>query len=379
MAEPLTSSDIIRENLGFGPSTTDEKRRAAAAGISPLGTMERERFERGAGLSPMASTTEREAWVAAEVQAGKRDPMELPKDYGGLGERPEATTRRGFRMQQEWDKQYEMMMEQQKVARETEDNAKRLEILQRDQQLQESDFYYNRGLKEAEQKLQAQQRSEAMSLVAGLNNLDPRDPEYREKRGKLYSAYPLGATDQGVQKVAGEYEAVNSVYQESLNKEAAENEKFFLNTEPKAALYGIDSAPFRKANDKLGLLSKIGEAEKEETRELEKDKRIEKLDSEKRGVVAGYVKQLADLDGEIAKNIELSKLATTESVKREYIDQATGLGAQRDILKTNYIDPLLGPNEEEKPQSFDSVEAAQSANLPKGTIVVIGGRRARID
>ncbi len=120
MAEPLTSSDIIREQMGFGPSSPDEKRRAAGAGISPLGTMERIRFEEGRGLSPMARKSEKEAYMASEVMAGRRDPMELPKSYGGLGERPEATTRRGFRMQQEWDKQYETMQAEQEAARRAE-------------------------------------------------------------------------------------------------------------------------------------------------------------------------------------------------------------------------------------------------------------------
>lgn len=124
MADPLTSSDIIRERLGFGPRSPEERQRAAAAGISPLGTMERQRFERGGGLSPMASQTEKEAWQAAEVMAGRRSPIEMPESYGGLGERPSVTgpewmsgTRRQMRMQQEWDKQREMMIQEQEAAR----------------------------------------------------------------------------------------------------------------------------------------------------------------------------------------------------------------------------------------------------------------------
>lgn len=138
MAEQLTSSDIIRERLGLGvsPLAAPETRRAyAAAGLSPLGTQERERFARGGALSPMASESEKEAWKVAEVQAGLRDPMELPKSYGGLGERPEATTRRNLRMQQEWDKRYEMMVEQEKAARQFDLQQRAEARLQRDQDL----------------------------------------------------------------------------------------------------------------------------------------------------------------------------------------------------------------------------------------------------
>jgi hypothetical protein len=61
---------------------------------------------------------------------------------------------------------------------------------------------------------------------------------------------------------------------------------------------------------------------------------------------------------------------------------------ERGILEdeVNRLNRMLGGEtkkedkaQQEQPQSFDSVEAAEAANLPKGTIVVIGGRRARID
>lgn len=216
MADPLTSSDIIRESFGFGPTSPEERRRAAGAGISPLGTMERQRFERGGGISSMASESEKEAWKAAEVMAGRRDPMELPKAYGGMGERPEATTRRGLRMQQEWDKQRETMLQEQEAAIRQENESKNYELRARDQKIQEDDYYYKRGLLEAEQKLKAQQLSEATSIISGLNQLDPRDPEYQKKRSAIFGNNPLGAADPNVQKVATEYGAANEVYVNSL-------------------------------------------------------------------------------------------------------------------------------------------------------------------
>ena len=225
MADPLTSSDIIRERLGFGPRSPEERQRAAAAGISPLSAIDREKFERGGGISPMASQTEKEAWQAAEVQAGRRSPMELPESYGGMGERPEATTRRGLRMQQEWDKQYEMILAQQEAARKQENETKEYELRLRDQKLQEGDYYYKRGLLEAEQKLKAQQLSEATAIIGGLNQLDPRDPEYQKKRSAIFGSNPLGAADPNVQKVAAEYSAANEVYANSLVAQSEQQKK----------------------------------------------------------------------------------------------------------------------------------------------------------
>jgi hypothetical protein len=164
MADPLTSDDIIRENLGFGPSTPDERQRAFAAGISPLGTMERGRLERGGGISSMASKEEKEAWVAAEVMAGQRDPMELPKAYGGIGERPEATTRRGFRMQQEWDKQYEMMVNQQEATRQAEERDREYALRLQEQQNQMEDRNIARDTALAKSAREAKIRDESRNI-----------------------------------------------------------------------------------------------------------------------------------------------------------------------------------------------------------------------
>lgn len=221
MAEPLTSSDIIRERMGFGvsPLASMETRRSyAAAGLSPLGTQERERFEEGRGISPMATRQEQEAWKQAEFMAGRRE--QAPISYGGIGDRPIGTSRRDIRMQAEWDKQQQEQLQKQRIMQEMDLRQKEYEMQQRDQQLQESDFYYNRGLKEAEQKLQAEQRSQATSIIGALNQLDPRDPDYRKKVGDVFASNPLGATDDGALKVAEKYGVVNELYMESAKTQA---------------------------------------------------------------------------------------------------------------------------------------------------------------
>lgn len=232
MAEPLTSSDLLRERMGFGvsPLASQETRRAyAAAGLSPLGTQDRERFAAGAGISPMAGTAEKEAWKMAEFQAGRRE--QAPIEYGGLGDRPVGSSRRAIRMQEQWDKQRERQIEEAKALQQMETQRKQLEIQARDQQLQEDDFYYNRGLEEAEQKLTAQQRAEARGIIESLNQIDPRSPDFNKNLAEIFTQNSLGAADPNVQKIVGLYQDANTAYMDSLEKlqtgQKAAQEEFY--------------------------------------------------------------------------------------------------------------------------------------------------------
>ena len=226
MADPLTSSDIQRERMGFGVSplaSTDTRRSYAAAGLSPLGTQDRERFAAGAGISPMAGTADKEAWKMAEYQAGSRE--QAPIEYGGIGDRPVGSSRRAIRMQDEWDKQQTEILQQQRLAQQMDLEQKQFEMGVRDQQMQENTFYYDRGLKEAEQKLQAQTRSEATAIISGLNQLDPQSPDYQKNVAVLFGRNPLGAADENVQKVASEYGAANDLYIRSFEVQSEKQEK----------------------------------------------------------------------------------------------------------------------------------------------------------
>jgi len=128
--------------------------------------------------------------------------------------------RRQIRMQEDWDKRRAAQIEEQRAIQAMDIQQKQFEMGLRDQQMQEDDYYYNRGLKEAEQKLKAQQLSEATAIISGLNQLDPRDPDYQQKRSKIFGENPLGAGDANVQKVGAEYNAVNEVYNNAMKEQA---------------------------------------------------------------------------------------------------------------------------------------------------------------
>ncbi len=180
----------------------------------------------GWGPSALASPEEKAAYEYIEkrplVESGQLSPAELPEQYGG---RPQGESRRAIRMQAEWDKQRERQIEESKAFQQMDIQRKQFEMQSRDQQLQEDEFYYNRGLKEAEQKLQAQQRSEAAAIIGGLNQLDPRSPDYQKNVATLFGQNPLGATDEGVQKVWGQYGAASEVYNNSLVTQSEQQKK----------------------------------------------------------------------------------------------------------------------------------------------------------
>jgi len=157
-----------------------------------------------------------------EMMTPRMVPSGFPEEWGG---RPTGTSRRAIRMQAEYDKRREDMIKEAQILQSMDIQQKQFEMGQRDQQMQEDDFYYNRGLKEAEQKLQAQQRSEAAAIIGGLNQLDPRSPDYQKNVATLFGKNPLGAADEGVQKVSTQLGSVNELYIKSLATQSEQQKK----------------------------------------------------------------------------------------------------------------------------------------------------------
>jgi hypothetical protein len=171
---------------------------------------------------PQFPASQQEAPQGRPLSSSSIVSPDLPEDWGG---RPKGNSRRAIRMQAEYDKRREQTIDEAKAFQEMDIQRKQFEMQSRDQQLQEDEFYYNRGLKEAEQKLQAQQRSEAAAIIGGLNQLDPRSPDYQKNVATLFGQNPLGATDEGVQKVWGQYGAASEVYNNSLVTQSEQQKK----------------------------------------------------------------------------------------------------------------------------------------------------------
>jgi len=171
---------------------------------------------------PQFPSSQEEAPQGRPLSSSSIVSPDLPEDWGG---RPKGTSRRAIRMQAEYDKRREETIKEAQTLQSMDIQQKQFEMGLRDQQMQEDDFYYNRGLKEAEQKLQAQQRSEATAIIGGLNQLDPRSPDYQKNVATIFGNNPLGAADENVQKVAAQYGAANEVYINSLVTQSEQQKK----------------------------------------------------------------------------------------------------------------------------------------------------------
>jgi hypothetical protein len=183
------------------------------------------RRQLGWGPSALASNEEKDAYRVSQGEKPRdirNDPAyrEWAYNEGGY-----AKSRRKMRMEDEWEKQQDQEVQRQAAMQAMDIQQKQFEMSQRDQQMQENTFYYDRGLKEAEQKLQAQTRSEATAIIGGLNQLDPQSPDYRKNVAVLFGRNPLGAADENVQKVASEYGAANDLYIKSFEAQSEKRDK----------------------------------------------------------------------------------------------------------------------------------------------------------
>jgi len=130
-------------------------------------------------------------------------PMELPEEWGG---RPSGTSRRTIRMQAEWDKQQESLMQQQRAMQQMDLEQRRFSLSERNQILQERQ---EARLQAAEAKRQdedlkvSEQADFALNEVLGgfdptgnpVSGLDPDAPDYMQRRNDIIKRYPKALKD----------------------------------------------------------------------------------------------------------------------------------------------------------------------------------------
>jgi len=78
-----TSAEMFQPVESNMPSIT-ARRKNVQNGFVPLTPVELHRFLSGGSLSPMASSSEKNAWIMTEVMVGRRPLSDIPKEYRGL-------------------------------------------------------------------------------------------------------------------------------------------------------------------------------------------------------------------------------------------------------------------------------------------------------
>jgi len=407
MAEPLTSSDMWRIRSGWGASPTasiEERKRFAAAGELPLSSENVARLAEGMGISPMASTAEKEAWVASEVMTGQRDPMDLPKSYGGMGERPEATTRRGLRMQQEWDKQYEMMFEQQKLAKQMEAEQERL-ALQKSQEARmvaEQDASRKATLaKEFREEETSKQAQNAMNSVLGYTRPDGvrvrpinvNDEDAVERIQSVVAANPFGMEKQYVKETLG------GMLNDAMNirqSKTGESQQAELSALDMSIRSGKEMSAFGQYNEQGNFVPnpqamavestklKMGEeataARKEEEKEIKREQKAEQKD-----VQTQVNKFDTDIRGEQLKLIEQAATLGVQVNPDGTFDSAGLPERSRNVLKGAQDKIRLIEMDKAQVQglNFKTIEQAEKAEsegkIPSGSVIFVDGKRAVVE
>jgi hypothetical protein len=399
MAEPLTSSDIWRIEAGWGTSpmaSPEERRRFAAAGEIPLPSESVARLAEGRGISPMASTAEKEAWKMGEYMTGRRE--QAPVEYGGIGDRPTGTSRRSIRMRAEYDEAQKQALEQQRIMQQMDLQQREESRLQRNQDLELQKFNMaedreSRVLDEAGAIIDGIRGATAQDGTTISNPIRPEDPDAIERLENL-GRLKFGMENKSAQDMW------STLYKDALDfreagivgaqKETEQQRAWLLGQQEEASALNVDTTKFITTDpqsgeitkvDQLGLSKTIGEAKRKDLETKKSDLAQAVLDKETKDRASSILEEINKIDSEIRKANFSAGREKNAAKRDEFIANSEFYRSERDVLveRFNGLMPQKPAEGATQPQSFDSVEAAQAAKLPKGTIVVIGGRRARID
>lgn len=358
----------------------------------------------GWGPSELSSNEEKDAWKVVE---GKQ-PRDIRNDPAyrdwAYNEGGYAKSRRTIRMQEDWQAQQKKQLELQGLQQAQRRAEQEYEYTQRDQMMQEDKFGFDRETSIAAQKLKAQQQSEAKQIISAMNDLDPRSEDFYNNMIKLKRDFPLGAIDPSVIAITDDFEKANSVYETSRKQSETDalrekqKQDDLLRVAAKVSKQaGGDLSDVVYSDVATGELVidpvKLGEMEAKATEKPPKDLDVSIYRQEAKGIRD----KIAEIDDDIiAAQEDVDATKDNKKLNEVAARKLAVLLGQRKarVISLEATNSLIaeaaqggdqsskkGEEKEEtpQPQSFDTPEEADAANLPKGTIVVIDGRRARID
>jgi hypothetical protein len=312
----------------------------------------------------------------ADLMVGMRPqsgitPEDLPEDWGG---RPTGTSRRAIRMQAEWDKRRERQIQEYNIQRQAYENDRSYGLQARDQMMQEANFQKTQEEAVANQKLKAQASLESANIISSINQLDPRSPDFESSVAKIMAQNPLGTTDEGVQKIVSQYNSASQIYrsaeQSRTQSEKAEAEKRQALSKEMARVAEVAA---RMEKDKSEFVKSVNGVDVIDYEALGRAEGQLKLKEEK-SLIGGRPQQeiesiITSIEADIAESEAMGddNKVSGLSKKLEYYRNLLPKGGGSQATTSTNI------------RSFDSAEEANNAGLPKGTIVTINGKKARVD
>jgi hypothetical protein len=311
-------------------------------------------------------------------------------------------SRRKMRMEEEFRKLQQEELQNQRLMQQMDIEQKELTLRELEQQgrMEDRDIARDAALAKAarDAKIKEQSRNIRAAFLGStlpdgtkLNPINLEDADSPERIQRTMYMNEYGLEDQATKEMANMFLDDAFRIREKRATEVAEQEKA-----DKAARVGlakdlgsyglsiVDFAEngkidFEKANEAVGKAYASGK-QAEEEKALSKEQRksiVTKIDSAE--------EKLLGIRG---REAAAQKRLEARPNSSEYRTELEAAQLERGIFEDeiNRLNRMIGggavPAQAAgggEPQSFDNVEAAEAAKLPKGTIVVIGGRRARID
>ena len=351
--------------------------------------------------SPRITQEEIDARIGARVGGGNVQGQDFAswgynQPIGDFGT-AYPKSRRKMRMEAEFEKYQTEQLQQQRMMQQMEDDQKRLELqsIQEERMQRAERSAIDAALAKESRELEIEtQADRAMKSILGttLPNgqrtrpINVNDDDAVERLQSAIASNPYGMEKQIVKEtISTMLNDALDIRQRGIEAQTATRDQ---DVKSKVALakdlgaYGMSIADFtengvvnfEKANEAVGkayAAGKTAELERAETKEQrgaisDKINSAEKELLKIRARAAAAQKRLETRPNSKDFQTEFDAAVTEQSIMEDEINRLNrALGGERQPAT--------------QAQSFDTPEQAEAAKLPKGTIVVIGGRRARID
>ena len=280
-------------------------------------------------------------------------PMELPEEWGG---RPKGESRRAIRMQAEWDKQQESLMQQQRVAQQMDLEQRRFSLSERNQVLQERQ---EARLQAAEAKRQdedlkvSEQADFALNEVLGgfdptgnpVSGLDPDAPDYMQRRNDIIKRYPKALKD------------------DAFKTAIATTDKSFFDTENfNQQLQAQEQSSGRIIERQIAAEERAAEKQRgirEEERVAEEERGIKKQESDIDKLIRSERQKIAEFQGQPESPLKKKSLVQSQN-------KILDLRIERADLRGLYF---------EDQDALNAVMKDPKTKLPAGTEVYIGRQK----
>jgi len=314
-------------------------------------------------------------------------------------------SRRKMRMEEEERKFLDQQFQQQKALQEMAINQGALELRQ---------LEYNRmrdnDILSLEEKLQKERdderaRKDAFGVADSIRGvvlpngqrlrpIRPEDPDAVDRLNDVLRINPralendLGKKIWESAMVRAEAYAQKSI--QDQQKDAEKLQDWIIGQNEEASSLGVDASKFYnidesgniiKAN-RIGLSKAIGEAKRNSLEKTAQAALSSDIAKESKTEIKAIVDQIYKNGSEIRKYDSLVEGAKSSVERNEYIRQANFFRGEDAVLRqrlSGFVPQQTQAGQQPAITKFNSAQEAEAANLPKGTIVEIGGRKARID